>query len=87
VANKGERALTTISKEHFFGFVGMAAPRNAVSKLRALAVQKGFEVERAMSADRWRLVDPKGNRPNGPRGVPSWRFDEAMKFLRKLPDV
>lgn len=65
----------------------MPPPRDAVSKLRGLAAQKGFEAERAMTADRWRLIDPKGGRPNGPRGVPSWRFEEAMRFLKRQPDA
>jgi hypothetical protein len=54
--------------------------------LRALAAQKGFTVERGLSKERWRLRDPKGQAIVGPRGTPSFRITEAVKFLRKQPD-
>jgi len=57
-----------------------------VSKLRRLAALKGYAVERAPTGERWRLSGPKGNAALGPMGTPSFRYAEALKFLKKQAD-
>jgi len=58
-----------------------------ITKLRRPADLKGYTVERAPIGERWRISGPKGNAALGRTGLPSFRYADAMKFLKKQTNV
>jgi hypothetical protein len=61
--------------------------RDDLAELRALAGEKGFDLERANMRDRWRLVDEAtGELAKNESGSAAFTVAAAIKFLRRLPD-
>lgn len=59
---------------------------NKADKLLDAANRKGFEVERAVLKDHWRLTGPDGNLVRQSTGSAAFSFRQAMRFLEAQPD-
>lgn len=56
--------------------------RDNLAKLRSLAGEKGFELEKAPIRDCWFLVDEKSGKPAiSYKGTTAFSVDRAIKFL------
>ena len=56
--------------------------RDNLAKLRGLAGEKGYRLERAMMNNRWRLIDDTTERPAvNLHGSTAFTMGDAIKFL------
>lgn len=61
--------------------------RDDLAELRALAGEKGFDLESATMRGRWRLADETtGEQAKNENGSAAFTVAAAIRFLRKLPD-
>lgn len=56
-------------------------------ELLDIADRKGFEVERAVLKDHFRLTGPDGNFARQPTGSAAFTLAQAMRFLEEQPDT
>jgi hypothetical protein len=59
------------------------AARDDLARLRALAAQKGYRLDRAITRGRWRLIDEvTGDTAADETGSATFTVAEAIRFLR-----
>jgi hypothetical protein len=62
--------------------------RDDLAQLRALAGEKGFDLERATMRKHWRLVDEAtGELAKNENGSAAFTVTAAIRFLRRLPEI
>jgi hypothetical protein len=60
--------------------------RDDMAKLRGLAGEKGFRLEKAPISETWFLIDEKtGDRAMSDRGTTAFSVERAIAFLKRLP--
>jgi hypothetical protein len=63
------------------------AGRDDMAKLRGLAGEKGYRLERAPISETWFLIDEEtGERAMSERGTTAFSVERAITFLRRLPE-
>jgi hypothetical protein len=64
-------------------------PKSTIADLRALALARGFKVERAMTGDdRWQILDKRGRAPTDPKAKSRvFSVDEGLDYLNSLGGI
>ena len=68
---------------------GRPASKSTIADLRALAMARGFKVERAMTGgDRWRILDRQGrDTADAKSATRVFSVDEGVRYLQNLGGV
>jgi len=64
-------------------------PKSTIADLRALAVARGYKVERAMTGgDRWQILDKRGREATDPKAQDRvFSVDEGVDYLTSLGGI